>query len=71
MLRLLQRRSAARGTVAGHHLPPARPTRWAAIHALVWLGLPLVLLLLVADVALYLVVTRLLGRCYGILCLLG
>jgi hypothetical protein len=62
-------RSADR--VAGHRLPPPRPTGWAALYALVWLGLPVLVLLLVADLLLYLAFTGLLGRCYGIACLFG
>lgn len=60
---------AARHRVHGHHLPPPRPTRWALLYALVYLGLPLVGLLALLDLVLYLVVTVLLGRCYGLHCL--
>lgn len=60
---------AARYRVRGHHLPPPRPTRWALLYALLYLGLPLVGLLALLDLVLYLVVTVLLGRCYGLHCL--
>lgn len=60
-----------RGTVAGHFLPPPRPTGWAILYALMLIGVPLVLALLLLDGALYLVFTRLLGRCYGLACFLS
>lgn len=66
-----QRPAGANGSVGGHHLPPPRPTAWAALYFLLYVGVPLVGLLLLADLALFLVFTKLLGRCYGIACLLG
>ena len=71
MVRTAQRSGLSRGTVAGHFLPPPRPTRWAALYALGLVGLPLVLALLLLDAALYLVFTRLLDRCYGLACFLS
>ncbi|MEZ5860141.1 MAG: hypothetical protein R3D25_19955 [Geminicoccaceae bacterium] len=66
-----QRSGSPRGTVAGHFLPPPRPTRWAVLYALGLVGLPFVLALLLLDAALYLVFTRLLDRCYGLACFLS
>ena len=63
--------SRSASQVAGHTLPPPRPTGWAVLYALLYLGLPLLALLLLADLALYLGFTRLLGRCYGLACLIG
>ncbi|HRY27340.1 MAG: hypothetical protein H6852_04405 [Geminicoccaceae bacterium] len=71
MTHFAQLPGSSRGTVAGHFLPPPRPTRWAVLYALALVGLPLVLALLLLDAALYLVFTRLLDRCYGLLCFLS
>lgn len=51
----------------------ARPrlTPWGACAILLYLGLPLLGVLLLLDGVLYLVFTRLLGRCYGVFCWLG
>ncbi|MCB2055136.1 MAG: hypothetical protein KDE35_12955 [Geminicoccaceae bacterium] len=57
-------------SVAGVSAPTPRPTRWALIYALVYLGLPLVAVLGLADLLLYLFFTHVLGRCYGLFCLL-
>lgn len=57
--------------VAGHTLPPPRPTGWAVLYALLGLGLPLLAMLLLADLVLFLGFTLLLGRCYGLACLIG
>ena len=67
----LRRQPASVRPVPGRHLPPPRPTLWAALYALLFLGVPLVGLLLLADLVLYLVFTGWLGRCYGLLCLAG
>jgi hypothetical protein len=37
----------------------------------VWLGLPLLAVLVLLDLALYLVFTQMLSRCYGLACWLG
>ena len=52
-------------------IPSPRPTRHGVLRALLYLGLPLIAVLLLLDLVLYLVFTRVLERCYGILCLLG
>jgi hypothetical protein len=52
-------------------IPSPRPTAWAVRCVLLYVGVPLVGLLLALDAALYLVFTRLLGRCYGVFCLFG
>jgi hypothetical protein len=57
--------------VAGWHLPAPRPTRAVYILALRHVALPLLLLLLLADLVLYLLFAGVLGRCYGVLCLVG
>lgn len=71
MLTTKQRKRFPAGRVAGHDLPPPRPTGWAVLYLLLYLGLPLLGLLLLGDVALYLIFTAFLGRCYGIACLVG
>jgi hypothetical protein len=65
------KKTRSAGRIADHRLLPPRPTAWAALYALVWLGLPVLVVLLVADLLLYLAFTRLLSRCYGIACLFG
>ena len=61
----------SRRAVNGHVLPPPRPTLWAIWYALAYLGLPLIGVLALVDLLLWLLFTRVLGRCYGVLCLLG
>lgn len=51
--------------------PSPRLTRWGVLAIFVYLGLPLLAVLALADLLLYLAFTRLLGRCYGLLCWLG
>jgi hypothetical protein len=58
-------------SVAGRVIPNPRPTAWCVLCVLLYVGAPLVGLLLALDVALYLVFTRVLGRCYGVFCLFG
>ena len=58
-------------TVRGRVAPAPRLTAWGALAIVLYLGLPLVGALALADLALYAVFTRLLGRCYGLLCWLG
>ena len=62
---------AKSASVGGHVIPSPRPTAWAVRCVLLYVGAPLVGALLALDAALYLVFTRLLGRCYGVFCLLG
>ena len=57
--------------IRGHVAPAPRLTRWAVLAILAYLGLPLLAVLALADFLLYLAFTRLLGRCYGLLCWLG
>lgn len=71
MTRAAQRSGSTRHTVAGHFLPPPRPTRWAVLYVLALVGLPLLLALCLLDAALFLVFTRLLDRCYGVACFLS
>lgn len=52
-------------------IPSPRPTRHGVLRAVLYVGLPLVGVLLLLDLVLYLVFTRVLDRCYGLLCLLG
>ena len=65
---LFARRQVGR-SVGGHHLPSPRPTRWAAYYVALYLGLPLVVVPLLADTLLYFLFARLLDRCYGVTCL--
>ena len=58
-------------SVMGVTAPTPRPTLWAAIYAIGYLGLPMVAVLALLDVALYLVFRHLLGVCYGITCFFG
>ena len=57
--------------IRGHAAPAPRLTRWGVLAILAYLGLPLLAVLALADLLLYLAFTRLLGRCYGLLCWLG
>lgn len=57
-----------RRAINGHVLPPPRPTKWAVWYALLYLGVPFLLFLALADFVLWLLFTKLLGRCYGIFC---
>ena len=57
--------------IRGQLVPAPRLTPWGALAILAWLGLPLLAVLALADLLLYLAFTRLLGRCYGLLCWLG
>ena len=57
--------------IRGHAAPAPRLTRWGVLAILAYLGLPLLAVLALADFLLYLAFTRLLGRCYGLLCWLG
>ena len=57
--------------IRGHAVPAPRLTRWGVLAILAYLGLPLLAVLALADLLLYLAFTRLLGRCYGLLCWLG
>lgn len=57
--------------IRGHSAPAPRLTGWGVLAILAWLGLPMLAALVAADLGLYLLFTRLLGRCYGLLCWLG
>lgn len=58
-------------TVAGHEIPRRRFTRYALWYFLGLVALPVLGLGLALDVVMYLIATRWLGMCYGILCLFG
>lgn len=58
-------------SVGGRRVPGPRLTAWGAVMIVVWLGLPLLGVLALLDLALYLVFTLVLGRCYGLGCWLG
>ena len=58
-------------SVRGCSIASPRPTWYGLRCILLYAGLPLVGVLLLLDLALYLLFTRLLGRCYGVFCLLG
>lgn len=55
--------------IHGLAIPAPRFTRWALLYFLKFVLLPVLLLLLALDVALYVVFRDWLGACYGILCL--
>lgn len=57
--------------VRGRAVPGPRLTSWGALMIVVWLGLPLLAVLALADLLLYLVFALALGRCYGLGCWLG
>lgn len=65
------RKDTQQKQIAGRHLPPPRPTLWGLALGVLWLGLPLVLTLLLVDFVLYIAVTGIFGRCYGLFCLVG
>ena len=60
MPRALKRNSAA--------IPAPRPTPWAAIYLLIYVGIPGILILALLDLVLYLVFHYGFDRCYGIGC---
>lgn len=49
-------------------IPAPRFTRWALVYFLKFVAVPVLLVLLALDVALYFVFRDWLGACYGILC---
>ena len=57
-------------TVKGWYLPPPRLTLAGVWLAVCYIGLPFLLAMLLLDVVGYLISDRLLGQCYGLLCLL-
>lgn len=61
-------RTAAR--IHGYVIPAPRFTRWALVYFLKFVAAPALLLLLLLDVALYVLFRDWLGACYGVLCLL-
>ncbi len=58
-------------SVDGVSLPPRRFTAWAAFYFLLYFCAPVLGVALSLDIALYFLFTRLLDRCYGVMCLLG
>jgi len=60
----LKRNSAA--SSAG--IPAPRPTPWAALYVLLYLGLPAIGILGLIDLVLFLVFRYGFDRCYGIAC---
>ncbi|QDO97292.1 hypothetical protein FNB15_08430 [Ferrovibrio terrae] len=54
--------------IHGLAIPAPRFTRWALVYFLKFVALPGLLLLLLADVALYFVFRHWLDACYGVLC---
>lgn len=57
-------------TINGVCLPRRRFTAWAALYFAGFVCAPLLGFALLLDVLLYLIFDGLLGRCYGVLCLL-
>lgn len=60
---------AGRQPIRGVTAPTPRPTPWAWIYAIVFVALPFIGILLLADAGLYLFFKYVLGRCYGVFCL--
>ncbi len=56
--------------IYGHEVPGPRPTLWALVYLLGFVGLPVLTLCLLLDVLLFLAFHVGLGRCYALLCLL-
>jgi len=54
--------------VGGVEAPPPRPTLWAAFYAFLYLGLPIIGILLILDLVLYAVFRFGFGECYGFWC---
>ena len=57
-----------REPVMGQVVPPPRPTVWAFVLGFLYLALPLLVVLSLADILLYLLFENLFGMCYGIAC---
>lgn len=57
--------------VGGHNIPRRGFTGWAAAYVLAFFVTPVLAIALALDVALYFLFDRVLGACYGILCLVG
>jgi len=58
--------------VHGHIIPARRFTGWALAFALLYVGLPVTLLMLLLDLLGWAVTVKLLGAsCYGIGCVMG
>jgi hypothetical protein len=62
-------RAARALIIHGREIPRRRFTLWAALYFAGLVALPILLLSLALDGALYLWFTHGLGRCYGIFCL--
>lgn len=58
-------------TILGVTIPPRRFTLWAALYFLTFFCLPLLGLCFALDFLLYLLFTRALHSCYGVLCFFG
>ena len=58
-----------RRTVRGKDVPAPRFTRWAALYFGLYVGLPILGLGFLLDLALFLLFGRVFDRCYAILCL--
>lgn len=56
--------------VRGVHLPRRRFTGWAWLYFALFVALPVLAVAFALDATLYLVATRILDSCYGVLCLL-
>ncbi len=56
-------------SINGITIPRRRFTAWAGVYFLLFFCLPFLSVCLVADLLFYLVFTRALDSCYGLLCL--
>lgn len=64
----MQDRHSKQGAVRGVDLPGPRLTGWAWIYLGLYVGLPILSLGLLLDVAFYFLFERLFGVCYALLC---
>ncbi len=51
-------------------IPPRKITRWGLLYGLWYVGVPLLMVLAVIDVAMYVLFKHVLDSCYGVFCLL-
>ncbi len=56
--------------IYGHEVPGPRPTLWALVYLLGFIGLPVLALCLLLDGLLFLVFHYGFDRCYAVMCLL-
>ncbi|CAN0436661.1 unnamed protein product, partial [Ectocarpus sp. 13 AM-2016] len=57
--------------IRGHRIPKRRFTRWALYYFILYIGLPVLAVSLLADAVLYFLFTRFTDHCYALFCLLN